>query len=221
MKNVRVLAQDIMDAYYQNFKEGNEDFFDHDYFIRQCHDTHASILRDEYIAQYRMLRMEMRHMRDMVEFSFDWLKHEDVELKKNEVTGYYHAEIKGKVFQFPFDQSNVGYQMVTPVKRGDCDLIRTTQHQNHLDKFLPETTVVFWHAIMKNTLAFDKDCCKNVRVHYVDSDAMDIPDGLANTIMDVVLNRMFGARNGRGVVDVTNDSNPNAKQQTETNKDTM
>jgi len=221
MKDVRILAQDIMDAYYQDYKEDNEDFFDLDYFVRAIGDSHASILREEYIEQYKMLRQENRHLTDMVTFSTDWLKDEILELKKSDETGYFHAKITGKVFQFPYDQSNCGYQVVAPVKRDGCTLKRTTISEVSLDKFMPENTIVFWYVIAKGVLAFDKDCCKKVRVYYVDADALDIPDGLADRIKDTILARMFGAKSGRGVINVTNDSNPNAIAQSEINKETM
>lgn len=220
MKDVKVLAQDIMDAYYQQFKEGNEDFFDLDYFVRQVHDARAGILRQEYIDQYKMLRQERRHLNDMVEFSIDWLKSETAKLEKDEATGNFKVKIKGDVFEFPFDQSSIGYQMVVPVKRDACTLVRTRINESNLDKFMPKTSVVFWYPIGNGELEFDKDCCKEVRVYYVGAEPLDIPDGLSDRIKDIVLNRMFAAKNGRGVIDVTNDSNPNAVPQTEINKET-
>lgn len=220
--NRAALAQDIMDLYYQDFKDDNEQHFDIEFFDRQVDDAYAAILREEYIEQYNMLRNEGRGRIDIVTFDSSWLKSELVDLKKHE-SGLWFVELSQKVFSFPFDQSNVGIQDVRSGKYdADCNFIRDNPDSAWKNKHLPKTRgLTFWWP-EDGKVFFDNDCCKQARVLYIPSGGKDLEmqQGVANQIKEYVLRLMKFAKDGV-VTDMTNDSNSNQGAQTETNKETL
>lgn len=221
MRELKVLAQDIMDAYYQDFTDDNEAFFALDYFMRAAQDSLAALRDEEYIERYKLLRQQNLHLTTLITFDQDWLNAERLTIKEDKESGYFVAEMKGKVASFIFDESMVGLQMVRPVKRGECRLVRSSVSQINMDHHLPKTEITFWWPGPDNKIYFDKDCCKEVWVDFVPSldDNMKIGEGKAEAIKRRVLAFMLEAKNGT-ITNTTNDSNPITTVQTETNKDT-
>jgi hypothetical protein len=217
MKQIDILAQDIMDLYYGDFKEENEDFFDIDFFIRQVEDTHAFILREEYKQMYAMLRADNRHKVDMVSIPDRWLVRGSLEVKSDKDAPAYVA-LKNEIFSFPYDQTSCGVQDVIPLE--DCTLIRSSYSDVWKEKFTGK--IGRWFIIPDNEgvkIGF-KNYTGKVEVLYVPVAGAKtfIDEGLADQIKDIILNRMFKAKSGEGVIDKTNDSNPNAIPETEINK---
>jgi hypothetical protein len=219
-----VLAQDIMDTWYGEFKEENEDFHDLDFFIRKVEDTRGEILQTVYNSSYSALRGENVASTELVRFSGIWLDMAIIEFREDKETGYYVATLGDKKpFSFLNDNSNTALQDLVPVHRDSCRLSRTTIGQLYLQKHLPKTDIQFWWPEQDMNGSFclfaTTNCCKKAKLFYISEDADEISKGAANMISERILD-MLRKASGKAI-DTTNDSNPNATVQTEVNKEEM
>jgi hypothetical protein len=216
MKRVDVLASDIMDLYYQTYKEENEDFFDLDFFIRQVVDAHAFLVRQEYKEQYAMLRGEGAHKVWGVTFSEQWLKKHTGKLEKD--GKFFSVKLPDPVLSFPYDQSFCGIQLVVP---HHCDVHRTSRAQYWALKFV-DGVIFWWPEVTADStkVTCSDNAPQELDVYYipVPGEDTELDDGLADPIKDIVWTRMAKARQGE-VVDTTNDSNTNTVPQSEINKE--
>lgn len=219
-KKLAILAQDIMDMYYQDFKEDEENHFDLDFFKRQVLDAHARLLREEYLQAYAILRSNGGHLVEVVCLGENYITKKRFKLEKDDVSGVWKVKL-GKVFSFPYDNSSTGIQDVTPIKYDGCVMVRSKRSKQFMKRFQPETTITRWWPEI-NEIFFDKNCCSEVNVFFIPDSADDseINPAFADMIKDTVLDRMFRAKNGN-VIDQTNDGNKNAIPQTEINKENL
>jgi hypothetical protein len=207
MKLLREIAADCMDAYNQDYADDNETFFDQPYFERQCADAYSSLVDNQYQVVYAALRADNRHRTEFVTLDPLMLTQENVEIKKDGESGYWKAELKGKIFSFKYDQSSCGLQAIYAAQRGKCTLVRSKQEQAYLDEFMPNNdTVYYWP--WNGGVRLDKGFCTQLIVTYVAQPTPDLPvqDGLAWDIKKNVLDLMFNAKRGGQPSDPTNDS---------------
>lgn len=219
MAKLSIVAQNIMDLYYQQFK-ADEDFFELSHFEYLAGIAYAKILQDEYEKNYKMnLQIEGY---GFVDLSQDWLKIEEQKLEKDSY-GFF-IKLDKKPFSFLYDKQSSAIQNVTPLGGKQCsEFIRMNADEKWKLCALPGTAQIFWY-LEGDKIRFENIACKpeKIKVLYVpgldddfDGD-FNIPKSKEADIVDWVLNRMFVARQG-GVVDMTNDSNPNKTLATEIN----
>lgn len=207
MRLLEEIAADCMDAYNQEFVDDNETFFNQQYFESLCMDAYGDLVDKSYQTAYAALRADNKHRTTYVELDPTMLSKENVDVEREEGTGYWHSKLKGKVFSFQYDQSSCGLQTIIPQKRGECVLVRDKQNQEFLDNFMPESTVVsYWP--WDDGVRYDKGCCKKVTILYVAAPHPKLPvqDGMALTIRKNVLELMFNAKRGGQPSDPSNDS---------------
>lgn len=222
MKRLDVLAQDVMDAYYQNpYVDDNEQPFDHAYFVRACMDEYASILSKQFLAIWQHQRSEGYNRTHNVSLDNAWLVWEQVKIERDESRGDYFGKLKHAIMSFDYDQSDIGLHDVVPVRVGKCNPVRDRRATSWMDKMLPPTNAMFYRA-EGSAVRFNNNCCPEVMVGYVPAphEDMQFKDAAAADIKRGVLQFMMAARQGV-VVDMTNDSNTNTSPQTELNKETL
>lgn len=205
-----ILAQDIMDLYYQEIKS-EEDFFDIGHFIRQVDYAYGEVLKAEYDRLRKEMREDLQSKLDYVTFESDWQTHERLELQREEESGLFYVTPSKGVFSFPYGDSMMGYQNLLPIQRGTCTLVRSSlQRLSLMEDFLPsDSGIVYWWPA-KDKVYLTADCCKVVNLWYIPTigaDALLMP-GVAGAITRYVLDIMFKAREGV-VVDETNNQNSN------------
>jgi hypothetical protein len=212
---IKILAQDIMDAYYQDFKS-HEDFFELDYFVRQVKYVYDELLKAEYERRRQELRQERAAQELFVSFDESWLQREEFELE-----GKTELILKHNIFSFPFNTDNSGVQDLLPLD-SNCIFARTTESGFWKRKYDPTTNeVTWWYVKGNNKIALKHTCtAQKAAALYVAEvhDDLDISGSFANAIQTQVLTLMFGAKNGN-IINETNDGNKNKTIQTESNSD--
>jgi hypothetical protein len=219
MAQLSIVAQNIMDLYYQQYK-ADEDFFELSHFEYLAGVAYGKILQDEYEKNYKMnLQIEGY---GFVDLSQDWLKIEELKLEKD-AYGYF-IKLSKKPLSFLYDKQSSAIQNIVPLGGTKCaEFIRMNAEENWKICALPNVRQIFWF-LEGDKIRFENLQCKpeKLKVLYVpelnDSNDGDfnIPKSKEADIVDWVLNRMFVARQGN-VVDMTNDSNPNKTMGTEIN----
>jgi hypothetical protein len=219
--NSDVLAGDILLLAHQGLPDEQETVFTIEYFQRAVADAWAGILRQQYLDAYKQLRSDGDLYASFVQFDQQWLKGEQVEVSKDEESGLWKAELKGKVLTFPFDRSSIGFQDVRSTKFGACNLVRAKPSIYWKLKHQPETNVTYWWP-EQGSIFLTKECCKNLQIFYVPEldEEFDIDRGAAEQIKQQVLNVYFSAKKST-VPDLTNNSNPIAELNTEADKQTL
>ena len=213
--NIQVLAQDIMDLYYQDYKAA-EDFFDLDHFVRQVKYSYDRLLKEEYERRRQELRQEGIVRELIVTLDQSWLSAKEFDIKGDTT----ELDLEEKVFSFPFDTNSIGVQDVVALDYA-CILARATESELWMLKYAPKTDTTFWYVKEAGKIGIKKACGKGrIKVLYVPSisDKMDISDALASAIQKDVLLTMMQARQGT-VINETNDGNQNKSAQTELNQD--
>lgn len=206
MKQLKVLAADIKDLYYQEHPDTDEAFFDQDFFNRQVKDAYAKLLQDCWDSSYALLRADGRHKVEMVSFDSQWLIKEKVDIKKGAAT------LKHKPVTFKYDQSNCGVQDIL----GKCNFIRIKYDEQHKFKHITQTKEVFWWVEPDAEISFHGTCNEEATVYYIpsgDDSSVSIADGAADDIKRVVLALMFEAKKGGYPIDEINDTSKTIKNQ--------
>lgn len=216
--NSETLAQDIMDAYYQDYK-GDDEFFDLDYFSRKVIYEYDGLLKEEFDKE-RMLLLRLGAAQElMVLFDTSWLTRKDFTIAEKKQT----VELDEPVYTFPFVNTGTGIQDVV-TDSDDIILARVSESGAWNQKYFPKkTNTVIWYSHDKTKITFKGDMpAGKVSVLYLPSiaDGADIANGLAAEIQKRVLNVMIAARSGE-VIDTTNDGNEAQSKETEINRDQL
>jgi hypothetical protein len=217
MASRSLVAQEVMDLYYQQYKT-NSDFFnltDFDYFVGI---GWADMLQMEWDQSYAVIRQEGGN--DLVSFDHGWLAEQIVKVKRD--GDEWWGQLVRPVMSFKSDRNTTGIQNVFPVgNRGCGEILRTTVDQVWHQCYLPVTDKRFWLMEWGKKLRFyniDQCNLQKVRIIYVPSSEdpeLDIPDTKAGPIIEYVLNLMFAAKDKR-VVSRVNNLNANKVIQFET-----
>lgn len=220
MARKSLVAQEIMDLYYQQYKT-NSDFFDKSDFVYFTGIGYADLVQAEYDKQYAMIRSEDAGQ-GLVSFDQSWVQTTYLKPKKDE-EGYY-ADLPAAVMSFMTDRYNIGIQNVFEIARGQLvEIIRSTVDSAWQDQYLPIGCAGFFYLEMGRRIRLVNVQANKLKVNYVPSSedpALDIPDTKAGPIIQYVLNLMFAAKDKRVVARVNN-KNEQKTQQTEVDQNQL
>lgn len=216
-----VLGQNIMDAYYQDYKP-DEGFFDLSYFMSMASTAYGKLLNDAYEAAKLLNRATLGF--SFVELSSDLLVMEKLAVKENTELKQHYSDLSKPIYTFPFDSMATAVNRVMPFGTDCGEFIKISLDDSWKLCQLPANNKSFY-SVFNDKIIYNKFACpelKFVNVMYapaISSDDADaqITDSLAFNIQTLVLQQMIGAREGT-IVDKTNDSNPNKVIQTEIDK---
>lgn len=215
---IEKIAGDIEKSYYQGYPEGHGVPFNSEFFIRQVRDTYLSRLQAQYDQQYTLLRQDRGQSGNIVQrmtqvnFDVQWLYPETVTSKKNLI------ELTYDIVGFQNDKHLSGVQNFIDAKGHLVE--RATQDDLWVIESTASPEVIFWYGVSPNKIRVTADGEYTVSYIPVPKKGVLINDNLSDEIKDIVLRRMFAAKNGN-MTDMTNDGNPNAGKESETNKETI
>jgi len=205
-KALKVAAQAIMDAYYQDFKP-DEAFFDIEDFAGWIGKVYGKVADDVAKEIYANSRSEGM---PMLIFSSDWWVKKKVAVKDNA------ADIKDLKFTgFTYDSQVSGIQQVGDGKR----FIRTTLSELWQFDRLHKSNIIYWYSDFAQ-LKFVASCevPKEVDVYYIptpEDSEFKLPKSKEFEIAAAAWNFMISAKKETPFVDTTNNSNKNISPATE------
>lgn len=217
MVSVDIIAQHIMDLYYQEYKS-QEDFFELHHFEFMVSAAYYKLLQMEYERQYNKNLSEEGI--GFITLSQDWLIKDRLELKKEKDGDRYYIELNTKPFSFLFDKQNSGIQNVIAATGKRCqDYIRTSLQERFMLCNVPITNKGYWYLEGEKTIFFEKLKCKpdEIDVYYIsqlENGKGGVANGMQADIIQWVMSMFTQAKQGV-VIDMTNDGNPNKVLQTE------
>lgn len=210
------LAQTLMDMYYRDFQADGE-FFDIDIFTTIARAVYGKLLDVEAKEWRRVEKQENGYY--TIAANPEWQVSETIELKKEDgKKNMFSAQLKDLPFAFSFDKWGYGIQSIIPEE--DLKLERTTADKIWELKHMPITQNVYWYSVQNKIIAFSK-CEKlgKMDVYYVPSltgakaDEAYVPIAKQGDILTIGFQVMINAKNG--IVDKSNNGNPNSVIQTE------
>lgn len=219
MGAIAVLAQNIMDQYYQQYRS-DTDFFRLYHFKYMAAIGYAKLVQDEYKEQYEKNKAEEGY--GYLSAPSDWLVSEKKKVDRDDEDQYF-VELDNFPMTFLFDNQNTAIQDVEPVGNNNCREFQRIQKDLLWQyKLLSDfTDVTYWFVdgkkiIFKNLLCKPKE----VKITYIPGlsinidDNFNIPVTKEADVFDWVLNRLIIARQGT-VIDWSQDGNPNKTVQHE------
>ena len=215
---LKLVAQQAMDNYYQQFKNDNTDFFSLEDFIQYCGNSVAAIYNTFYLEQYKEIRGDKKD--EVVTFDIGWL--DEMMLDVKETDGRLFSKFSKSIFTFPFDRSNTGLQNVFIVNPNDrCECERSNINNIWQLEYIPQTNKIFFY-VDKGGLGFvNKGMCnvKKVRVLYVPSvyADMNVPDGIIEMVVQKTVLSMRQMAD-KHIVKKSLDGNDNQIIESEINK---
>lgn len=211
-KALKVAAQAIMDAYYQDFKP-DEAFFDIDDFASWVGKAYGGIADAVAKEIYDGSRSEGM---PMIIFSQEWWAKKTVNIKDNE------ADIKDiKFMGFTYDTQVSGIQQVGNGIR----FIRTTLTELwQLKQRRSKTDIIYWYSDF-GKLKFEATCeiPTSVDVYFIptaEDSEFKLPKSKEFEIATIAWNFMIAAKKETPFVDATNNSNKNVTPATEVDTST-
>jgi len=206
-KALRIAAQAIMDAYYQDFKP-DDAFFDLDDFAAWLGKAYGGVADTVAKEIYDASRIEGM---PMIIFSQDWWAKKTISIKEKS------ADISDLKFTgFTYDSQTSGIQQVGNGVR----FVRTTLTELwQLEGRRTPSSIIYWYA------DFDKikfiatcDLPKEVEVYYIptpEDSNFKLPKSKEFEIATIAWNFMISAKKETPFVDTTNNSNKNITPATE------
>lgn len=215
-KQLKYIAQQCLDLFYQNYKSDIEFWALMD-AIEFTGNAAAGLYQEFYQQEYAMLRSEVKD--SVIQFDTGWLDEQILPVKTED--GIVSAELKFPVMTFPYDRQQIGIQNVI-YKQQDLD--RISFSAAYQLKYLPVTPTMFFYGdrariVICNTGTKTID---EVRVLYVPSMNADanIPDGIIEKVIMATLNLMRQAAD-KTVVKKSLDQNVNKILETEIDKSAL
>lgn len=206
-KALKIAAQAIMDAYYQDFKP-DEAFFDIDDFAGWIGKAYGGVADAVAKEIYDASRSEGM---PMIIFSQDWWAKKTFDVKDNNV------DISDLKFMgFTYDTQVSGIQQVG----NGIKFIRTTLTELwQLKQRRSKTDIIYWYSDF-GKLKFDGTCeiPKTVDVYYIptaEDSEFKLPKSKEFEIATIAWNFMIAAKKETPFVDATNNSNKNVTPGTE------
>lgn len=207
------VAQTLMDLYYKDFKQSG-DFFDYEHFEFLARAIWGKLLDAEAKEWRKVARQESGFW--TIDLPGDWLVSETVGVKPKENAKRSIAVLKDVPYSFSFDRHSWGIQSVYSeehrLERITIDGIWKIRH-------LPPTDIIFWYPQQQHLHFLTENEINNVEVAYLPSltngkaAECSLPVAKLFDITTMGLQVMLNVKNG--VVDMTNNQNPNAVLQTE------
>lgn len=211
---LKIVGQHVIDLFYQDYKSTSQ-FWDIEDGIYFAGVAYGDLLGQEYMQVYK--GMQANGEEGIVQFSHDWLQTEDLKLKEGDDGPY--VELTNLPMSFPYDKQDVGIQNIFVTgSKFSGEIVRSTIASIWQDRYLPNTTVIFW-ALLKNKIYFKSKQAAPpaaVKVVYVPevSDNLLIPNSRENMIVQMAVQLMLKAKEGN-LVKETNDQNKNTAPVTE------
>lgn len=208
-KNLLDQAQIVMDSFYQEFAPANA-FFSLDDFAQRIADCRDSELEREFLIQYQQNKLSFPIVNPA------WLSRETVEIKKDE-EGNSYADVCTPLYEFPFDSKGSGVQEVIPMGTACAEFIRIAFDQVWQVCMAPSNSVNFY-SVEKCRIWLHNfyACTDKLMVLLVPSQSglsfekQSVPDGKAESIRELVLNRMWRDYQVKlGKIVTHTDGNPN------------
>lgn len=223
MTRLEILASLVQDAYHQQYAQ-DSDFFKLEDFKSYCAPFYYEVLQEDFDKTMdRFIRYKLINPDAELVLNPAWYVIKEFDVKKE--NGKYFSTLPS-IFSFNKDINFTSLRAVYPVDNiGDCcgDFAKITAEQCSTLKFLPKSDdAIYWYPI-SDKIYFERVKCglKKVSVAHIpnlDSDCevddVIVPESYVAEIMTRTYNFMTVARNG-GVVDKTNNQNPNRVIQTE------
>lgn len=214
------VSQFAMDQFYQNFKS-DTDFFDLPDFVFHC----GATVTDYYKQEWEKLRVENRQEKqdEIISFSIGALSEQDITIDFKD--GVLSAKIEKPYMTFPYDQWEVGLQMIIPKKGDDGIFKRSSLSEIWKFKHLVGDNKIYWYPTSKTKIRFFKknNCSvKEATLFYVPivNDDMLVPDGIIRWVVDNTVMTMKQIKDGT-IVKKSLDGNENVVLQTEMNKEAI
>jgi len=220
MSLLKVTAQNCMDAFYQQFKS-EEDFFELYHFKYLLSVMYFSYLQKEYEQSYKQTFIETGT--GMATINPEWYMPQEITITPSDKIAAYVGELQCKPFQFRFDNQSTGIRDIVPIAGRCKEFIRINFDERYKFELLPPSSEVYWFPL-GNQIYFNHIKCglsKAIVLIIPDIDPNDenavIPAAIEADVLSATLNFMLQARQGKQVIDVSQDGNPNMSLQTEIN----
>jgi hypothetical protein len=218
---IPIVAQYVMDSYYQDFKQESE-FFDLPDFIFHSASTVGDYYRQEYKQMYDQIRAEKSD--EIVAFSEDLLVPITLKVKDNVAT--FPKDFS--VMSFTSDRQTSGFQKIfvtKPKQNGfGIQLERSNLYQIWQLRYVTKSNVVYWYYDRGAIKFFTKGefNIQEIDVLYVPgvSTSMLVPDSLIDWTVNNTVQKMKAIKQGT-VVKQSIDNNNNPIQETEMNKNAL
>jgi hypothetical protein len=209
---INIVAQYVMDSYYQDFKQESE-FFDLPDFVFHSGATVADYYRQDYEKQRAEIRQEKSD--EIVTFTDDVLVPVTLQVKNNA------SEKLPPILSFAYDRQNSGVQEVIVTNPDGVIVDRTNIAQIWQMRYLPKTNRIFWY-LDRGVIKFYNvgDCNVNaIDVLYVPgiSPTMMVPDSLIDWTVNNTVQKMKAIKQGV-VVKQSINNNMNPTLETEMDK---
>jgi len=184
-KELKFVAQQCMNEFYQNFRGDNE-FWTIEDFIDDAGDVVAGIYQAIYQQQYQENRGIKKD--ELVTFDTSILSVQILDVTKDE-NGKYFASIKKPIMSFAYDTKDIGIQQVFLYEPNNGFLVeRTTISELWQLQFAPKCNKVFGYVSSSGLTLINKSNCLNInkiQVYYVpemNPNAL-VPDGFIDQVI--------------------------------------
>lgn len=218
--NIRVMAQQALDLYYQEISP-NDAFFDLESFMFQCAITYTDLLNNEYQILKEANKRESGYSN--IELSSSWLIEEKVNIVYNEDKEKWVAYMSYPIFSFKWDATGNSLQGIRPLK-GRNIYRKISLNEPRFEHILPVTSFIYYTLCNSKEVEFScEPCDKELWVKYVpalvgNDDNCVVADAMVEPVIEKVLTVMFGARNGT-TIQMADDGNKNLIQPQQANND--
>lgn len=219
---MKLVAQQCMDDYEQNYASGVS-FFTIDDYINRVGDVAADIYRQMWDVLRQEFRQEKRQ--EIPSFDPSTLSEQVIKLEKENGAQRWTGDISSPYMSLPYDEQTSGIQLVFDEKTGK-ELERSNLNATWEFQYYPFTDRFFFSASKTKINVFTKGNCniQSLRVLYVpsigrDSGDAEVPDGIVALVKTGVVNRMRELA-GRPIKKAL-DGNQNEKFETEFNKKSL
>lgn len=206
------IATRLQDLYEQNYTP-NDRFLDIDDFKFQVAATYSNMIN----TQYQVTRQQNKQMDGFanIEIPAAWLVQEIITLKEDPARkDQCIATLKHPVFSFDWDNAANGLQGVHSAEAHHCVYRKISLNERRFKQIIPPISAILFFLNSSTEIVFwgGKDGAK-AQIQYVpkvvgEEDDCLLSDNVVAPIMDAVLARMFGAKNGNFIQKLDN-QNPN------------
>jgi len=217
-ERLKIIAQEVMDAYFQDFAPA-DGFFRIEDFASWLGKAYGKIADDVAKEIYKLSVAESGN--GQIIFSNDWWAF--VEKPVTHKDGEFYIDVDFKHLGFTYDSQNSGIQELVPAgSEGNCGLfMRTTITDLWVTTNVAKNNIVWWYeAAGKIKFKCSGDCNpKKVTIYYIptaDDDNFKMPTSKAFDIATLAYNFMITSKKENPFVDDTNNANKNVSPQTET-----
>lgn len=190
-KQLKYVAQECMDLFYNTYKADVE-FFDLNDFINHVGNTISDFYQKYYELSYKSLMQEGKT--EVVTFDPGMLSEQILEVKDKD--GILFAQLLQPVMSFMYDQSSTGIQDVIIIEPiSDCQVERSSTGSKWQLKYMPVTNKIWFCPDIDKISFVNKGVgnIKRVRVLYIPSmypEAL-IADGIINQSIESTVNKML------------------------------